>query len=93
MNDLDALRDDRGNNERSVTREGGAGTLHVADNRGTWPAPGTVKAFLVGEGMVGGYGKGANILNGCTIAAEKGQIAVIVGPNGAGKTSAPEACV
>jgi branched-chain amino acid transport system ATP-binding protein len=63
----------------------------VADNGGTRPAPGAVKAFLVGEGMIGGYGKGANILNGCTIAAEKGQIAVIVGPNGAGKSTAMKA--
>ncbi len=37
--------------------------------------------------MTGGYGKGPDILHGCTIAVEKGEIAVIVGPNGAGKTS------
>ncbi len=30
--------------------------------------------FLIGEGMTGGYG-GADILNGCTIAVEKGEIA------------------
>ncbi len=36
--------------------------------------------FLIGEAMTGGYGRGANILNGCTIAVEKGKIAVIVGP-------------
>ncbi|WP_085467854.1 ABC transporter ATP-binding protein [Mesorhizobium australicum] len=40
--------------------------------------------------MVGGYG-GADILNGCTIAVEKGEIAVIVGPNGAGKSTAMKA--
>ena len=91
MSDLDALRDDRGNNDRSVTKDGGGSTLHVADNRETRPAPGLAQAFLVGEGMVGGYGKGANILTGCTIAAEKGQIAVIVGPNGAGKSTAMKA--
>jgi len=46
--------------------------------------------FLIGEAMVGGYG-GADILNGCTIAVEKGEIAVIVGPNGAGKSTAMKA--
>ena len=37
-------------------------------------------SFLIGENMVGGYGSADNILKGCTIAVEKGQIAVIVGP-------------
>jgi len=47
-------------------------------------------SFLVGESMTGGYG-GADILHGCTIAVEKGEIAVIVGPNGAGKSTAMKA--
>ena len=47
--------------------------------------------FLIGEAMTGGYGKGANILNACTVAVDKGQIAVIVGPNGAGKSTAMKA--
>ncbi|HMO08458.1 MAG TPA: ABC transporter ATP-binding protein [Paracoccaceae bacterium] len=47
-------------------------------------------AFLIGEAMTGGYG-GADILHGCTIAVEKGEIAVIVGPNGAGKSTAMKA--
>jgi branched-chain amino acid transport system ATP-binding protein len=47
-------------------------------------------SFLSGSEMVGGYG-GADILNGCSIAVEKGQIAVIVGPNGAGKSTAMKA--
>jgi branched-chain amino acid transport system ATP-binding protein len=47
-------------------------------------------SFLMGEQMTGGYG-GADILNGCTIAVEKGEIAVIVGPNGAGKSTAMKA--
>lgn len=51
----------------------------------------TAMQFLVGRNMTGGYGTGANILNGCTIAVEKGQIAVIVGPNGAGKSTAMKA--
>ena len=46
--------------------------------------------WLVGESMRGGYG-GADILNGCTIAAERGEITVIVGPNGAGKSTAMKA--
>ena len=91
MSDLDALRDSRGNNDRSIAKENSGGSLHVADNSATRPAPSVVNAFLVGEAMTGGYGKGANILNGCTIAAEKGQIAVIVGPNGAGKSTAMKA--
>lgn len=70
----------------------------------TWPAEpknfrpkkvfrwgcGMADPFLIGEAMTGGYG-GADILHGCTIAVEKGQIAVIVGPNGAGKSTAMKA--
>ena len=41
--------------------------------------------------MTGGYGKGPDILHSCTIAAERGEIAVIVGPNGAGKSTAMKA--
>lgn len=47
-------------------------------------------AFLIGEAMRGGYGA-TDILNECTIAVDKGQIAVIVGPNGAGKSTAMKA--
>lgn len=47
-------------------------------------------SFLIGENMVGGYG-GADILKGCTIGVDKGEIAVIVGPNGAGKSTAMKA--
>ena len=46
--------------------------------------------FLIGEAMTGGYGP-VDILHNCTIAVEKGQIAVIVGPNGAGKSTAMKA--
>ena len=45
---------------------------------------------LVGTSMIGGYG-GVDILQGCTIAVESGEIAVIVGPNGAGKSTAMKA--
>ena len=47
-------------------------------------------SFLIGDSMTGGYGA-ADILNGCTIAVERGEIAVIVGPNGAGKSTAMKA--
>ena len=46
--------------------------------------------FLIGEAMTGGYGP-VDILHACTIAVERGQIAVIVGPNGAGKSTAMKA--
>jgi branched-chain amino acid transport system ATP-binding protein len=46
--------------------------------------------FLIGENMTGGYGA-VDILHNCTIAVEKGEIAVIVGPNGAGKSTAMKA--
>ena len=47
-------------------------------------------SFLSATGMTGGYGK-ANILDGCTLTVDRGQIAVIVGPNGAGKSTAMKA--
>jgi branched-chain amino acid transport system ATP-binding protein len=47
-------------------------------------------SFLIGDAMTGGYG-GADILHDCTIAVDKGEIAVIVGPNGAGKSTAMKA--
>jgi len=46
--------------------------------------------FLIGDTMTGGYGA-TDILHGCTIAVDKGRIAVIVGPNGAGKSTAMKA--
>ena len=47
-------------------------------------------SFLSGVDMVGGYGA-ADILKGCTIDVNEGEIAVIVGPNGAGKSTAMRA--
>jgi branched-chain amino acid transport system ATP-binding protein len=47
-------------------------------------------SFLTAENMTGGYGA-TDILHGCTLTVEKGQIAVIVGPNGAGKSTAMKA--
>ena len=46
--------------------------------------------FLIGDTMTGGYGS-SDILHACTIAVERGEIAVIVGPNGAGKSTAMKA--
>lgn len=46
--------------------------------------------YLIGRNLRGGYG-GVDILRGCTIGVEKGEIAVIVGPNGAGKSTAMKA--
>ena len=46
--------------------------------------------FLIGDTMTGGYGS-SDILHACTIAVEKGEIAVIVGPNGARKSTAMKA--
>ncbi len=84
-------QDDRGNRDRSIANPDGTGSM-VAAYAGTegWRLTGEAP-FLIGENMTGGYGTGANILNGCTVAVEKGQIAVIVGPNGAGKSTAMKA--
>jgi len=88
----EALRDDRGNKDRSITRPGGG----VLKSYGTGTEPGPAVAadgepVLIGEAMTGGYGRGANILHACTIAVEAGKISVIVGPNGAGKSTAMKA--
>ena len=47
-------------------------------------------SFLVGQNMVCGYG-GADILHGCTVGVDPGEITVVVGPNGAGKSTAMKA--
>ncbi|MFO1208323.1 MAG: ABC transporter ATP-binding protein [Amaricoccus sp.] len=54
------------------------------------PREGRAMTFLIGDAMTGGYG-GADILHDCTIAVDRGEIAVIVGPNGAGKSTAMKA--
>ncbi|SFD99224.1 ABC transporter ATP-binding protein [Roseivivax sediminis] len=85
----DPLHDDRGNRDRSITNPAGQGSP-LPNYRGeAVPAPGG--PFLIGDAMTGGYGRGADILHGCTIAVERGEIAVIVGPNGAGKSTAMKA--
>jgi branched-chain amino acid transport system ATP-binding protein len=47
-------------------------------------------SYLVADQLRGGYG-GADILNGCSLSVNKGEVAVIVGPNGAGKSTAMKA--
>ena len=41
--------------------------------------------------MTGGYGKGPDIINSCTVNVERGEIVSILGPNGAGKSTAMKA--
>jgi len=82
--------DDRGNKDRSIANPDG-GTLTAAKNAPRDSVAQTGEPFLIGDAMTGGYGKGPDILHSCTIAAEKGEIAVIVGPNGAGKSTAMKA--
>ena len=48
-------------------------------------------SLLEGEELTGGYGGGVDILRGCSIAVDRGEIAVVVGPNGAGKSTAMKA--
>ncbi|MCL3882661.1 ABC transporter ATP-binding protein [Marivita sp. GX14005] len=84
-------QDDRGNRDRSITNPHGQGTLRGTGTK-TRAVPAEPGPYLIGEAMTGGYGKsGPDILHGCTIAVERGEIAVIVGPNGAGKSTAMKA--
>ena len=87
--------EDRGNKDRSITKDsrplgndavkqGGKGHSAVSGKASGGP-------FLIGDAMSGGYGSGPDILHDCTIAVDKGQIAVIVGPNDAGKSTAMKA--
>lgn len=46
--------------------------------------------LLEAQALYGGYG-GMDILNGCSVAVDRDEIAVIVGPNGAGKSTAMKA--
>lgn len=86
-----AWQDDRGNRDRSITNPSGSGTMRAAYSGTDAKRLAGEHPYLIGENMTGGYGTGANILHNCTIAVEKGQIAVIVGPNGAGKSTAMKA--
>ena len=91
MSDQDAVFGNRGNRDLSVVNPAGRGTIDGTRRSGPMGEGRPGDPFLIGENMTGGYGKGADILHNCTIAVEKGQIAVIVGPNGAGKSTAMKA--
>ncbi len=81
---------DRGNRDLSLGNPAGMGTAHaVAKGGKAFVASGG--PFLIGEAMTGGYGAGPDILHDCTIAVDRGEIAVIVGPNGAGKSTGMKA--
>ncbi|SMO51282.1 amino acid/amide ABC transporter ATP-binding protein 2, HAAT family [Thalassovita litoralis] len=83
-------QDDHGNHDASITNRSGGG--HMDSAPGSAAKMHTGDAFLIGDSMTGGYGKtGPDILHNCTIAVNKGEIAVIVGPNGAGKSTAMKA--
>jgi branched-chain amino acid transport system ATP-binding protein len=82
-------QDDRGNKDASIANPKSTGTMKAAP--GTGHAEHNADAYLIGDAMTGGYGRGADILHSCTIAVNEGEIAVIVGPNGAGKSTAMKA--
>ena len=48
-------------------------------------------AFFEGNKMTGGYGKGPDIINSCSVKVDRGEIVSILGPNGAGKSTAMKA--
>ena len=81
----------RGSRDASIVNQKGRGEIDGTRRSGpVHPAP-AGDPCLIGENMTGGYGRGPDILHNCTIAVEKGEIAVIVGPNGAGKSTAMKA--
>lgn len=81
---------DRGNKDLSLGNAKAMGKAHPVTAGGeAYPSPGG--PFLIGENMTGGYGNGPDILHDCTIAVDRGEIAVIVGPNGAGKSTGMKA--
>ncbi|NOC90659.1 ATP-binding cassette domain-containing protein [Ruegeria sp. HKCCD6604] len=84
-------QDDKGNKDASITNPHGVGTMTPAHRKSGATQKVEGGPFLIGDTMTGGYGKGPDILHDCTIAVDKGEIAVIVGPNGAGKSTAMKA--
>lgn len=80
----------RGNRDLSLGPQRKKSTLTQQSAQSeAFAAPGG--PFLIGENMTGGYGAGPDILHECTIAVDRGEIAVIVGPNGAGKSTGMKA--
>ena len=47
----------------------------------------TMAALVEAKGLVAGYLPGVNILNGCDLYANEGELVGIIGPNGAGKST------
>jgi branched-chain amino acid transport system ATP-binding protein len=47
----------------------------------------TSSALVDAKNLVAGYLPGINILNGCNLYANKGELVGIIGPNGAGKST------
>ncbi|UWQ43156.1 ABC transporter ATP-binding protein [Leisingera aquaemixtae] len=84
-------QDDHGNKDASITNLKGVGTMQPAHLKSGPVRKVEGGPFLIGDTMTGGYGRGPDILHDCTIAVDKGEIAVIVGPNGAGKSTAMKA--
>ncbi|WP_209833132.1 ABC transporter ATP-binding protein [Ruegeria sp. HKCCE3926] len=84
-------QDEKGNKDASITNPHGVGTMTPAHRKSGATHKVEGGPFLIGDTMTGGYGKGPDILHDCTIAVDKGEIAVIVGPNGAGKSTAMKA--
>ncbi|SDW40920.1 amino acid/amide ABC transporter ATP-binding protein 2, HAAT family [Ruegeria halocynthiae] len=84
-------QDDHGNKDASITNTHGVGSMTPAHRKSGETHKVEGGPFLIGDTMTGGYGKGPDILHDCTIAVDKGEIAVIVGPNGAGKSTAMKA--
>ncbi|MFV0384848.1 ABC transporter ATP-binding protein [Paracoccus sp. (in: a-proteobacteria)] len=91
MSDAEQAFGHRGNRDASVVNPHGRGSIDGSRKSGASGPGNPGDPFLIGEDMWGGYGRGPDILQGCTIAVEKGEIAVIVGPNGAGKSTAMKA--
>ena len=46
-----------------------------------------IAALVSATDLVAGYLPGINILNGCNLYANKGELVGIIGPNGAGKST------
>ena len=47
--------------------------------------------FFEGNNMTAGYNNGPDIINSCTVKADKGEIVALLGPNGAGKSTVMKA--
>lgn len=85
-------QNDRGNKDATITRTEGMSSMEPGLTYSGEVRPADKDSpFLIGDSMTGGYGKGPDILHDCTIAVNRGEIAVIVGPNGAGKSTAMKA--